>query len=151
MKILTKRGTLLWVLDKSNTSMGARLLRQWIERPLINQLTLQSRIDAVDEFKSNSILRAELIEHLKKIYDIERLLSKMVYGNANARDMISLRNSLSNLPELKQVLSMTSSELMKELYNKLDVLEDIHKLIESAIVDEPPISVKDGGIIKKGN
>ena len=95
-------------------------------------------------------LRGDILEVLKKVYDIERLAGKISYGNANARDMISLRNSLSNLPALKQILSMTTSPLLKKLYNKLDELKDIHDLIEKAIVDEPPISVKEGGIIKKG-
>ena len=96
------------------------------------------------------MLRGDIIELLRKVYDIERLTGKIAYGNANARDMISLRNSLSNLPELKQVFSMTTSSLLKDLHQRLDVLSDIHKLIDDAIVEEPPISVKEGGIIKPG-
>ena len=150
MRERAKRGTLLWVLDKTNTSMGARLLRQWIERPLINQLTLQNRIDAVDEFKSNSILRAELIEHLKKIYDIERLLSKMVYGNANARDMLALKCSLYQIPDLQSLLKSVDSDMLQSLQLGLDELNDVADLIEKSIAEDVPITIKEGGIIKEG-
>ena len=150
MRDKSKKGTLIWVLDKTSTSMGGRLLRRWINDPLLEIEEIRERLDAVKELKDNMILRDDIIELLKKVYDIERLAGKISYGNANARDMISLKNSLSNIPNLKQILSMTNSKLLKTLYERLDELKDIHSLIETAIVDEPPISVKEGGIIKKG-
>ena len=150
MRDKSKKGTLIWVLDKTSTSMGGRLLRRWINDPLLNVDEINERLEAVRELKDNMMLRGDIQELLKKVYDIERLAGKISYGNANARDMISLRNSLSNLPELKQILGMANAPLLKKLYERLDELKDIHNLIEKAIVDEPPISVKEGGIIKKG-
>ena len=150
MRDKSKKGTLIWVLDKTSTSMGGRLLRRWINDPLLNSEEINERLEAVKELKDNMMLRGDIQELLKKVYDIERLAGKISYGNANARDMISLRNSLSNLPDLKQILSMASSPLLNKLYKRLDELKDIHDLIEKAIVEEPPISVKEGGIIKRG-
>ena len=146
----SKKGTLLWVLDKSATSMGGRLLRRWLNNPLINAKQINKKLDAVQELKDNIMLRGELTENLKKVYDIERLAGKISYGSANARDLISLKNSAKQLPEIKKILSNINSNLLKELYNELDVLEDIYELIDETIVDEPPISVKEGGLIKLG-
>ena len=146
----SKKGTLLWVLDKSATSMGGRLLRRWLNNPLINAKQINKRLDAVQELKDDIMLRGELTENLKKVYDIERLAGKISYGSANARDLISLKNSAKQLPEIKKILSNVNSNLLKELYNELDVLEDIYELIDETIVDEPPISVKEGGLIKLG-
>ncbi len=145
-----KKGTLLWVLDKTSTSMGGRHLRRWLNDPLIEVEEIQQRLDAVEELKNNVILKGDVIEALKKVYDIERLIGKISYGNANGRDMISLKNSLSQLPSVKKILSTTESALLKKLYEELDVLEDVYQLIEDAIIEEPPISVKDGGLIKLG-
>jgi len=150
MRDKSKKGTLIGVLDKTSTSMGGRLLRRWINDPLLDVNEINERLESVKELKDNIMLRGDIIDILKKVYDIERLAGKISYGNANARDMISLKNSLFNLPELKNVLSMSNSKLLKKLYNKLDELKDIYELIEKSIVDEPPISVKEGGIIKKG-
>ncbi len=150
MRDKSKKGTLIWVLDKTSTSMGGRLLRRWINDPLLDVNEINNRLEAVKELKENMMLRGDIIELLRKVYDIERLAGKISYGNANARDMISLRNSLSNLPELKQTLNFTKSEMLKSLNQKLDDLKDIHKLIDDAIVEEPPISVKEGGLIKPG-
>ncbi len=149
MRDKSKRGTLIWVLDKTSTSMGGRLLRRWINDPLLDVDEINERLEAVKELKDNMMLRGDITEILKKVYDIERLAGKISYGNANARDMISLKNSLSNLPALKQVLATTNSKMLKKLYEKLDELKDIYELIEKSIVDDPPISVKEGGIIKK--
>ena len=146
----SKKGTLIWVLDKTSTSMGGRLLRRWINDPLLDVEEINKRLDSVQEFKDNLMLKGETIEVLKSVYDIERLAGKISYGNANARDLISLKNSLRNLPELKELLKGTSSELLQEAYQKLDVLEDIEELIDKSIVEEPPISIKEGGIIKTG-
>ena len=150
MRDKSKRGTLIWVLDKTSTSMGGRLLRRWINDPLLDLNEIKERLDSVKELKDNIMLRGDIIEILRKVYDIERLAGKISYGNANARDMISLRNSLSNLPELKRLLENVDSIMLKKLYERLDELKDIHELIDKAIVEEPPISVKEGGIIKDG-
>lgn len=146
----SKKGTLLWVLDKTCTSMGGRLLRRWLNDPLVDVVAINKRLDAVKELKDNIMLRGDVIESLKKVYDIERLAGKMAYGNANARDMVTLKNSLYKLPEVKRLLANCKSDLLKELYENLDELQDIYELIEKAIVDDPPMTVKDGGIIKLG-
>ena len=150
MRDKSKKGTLLWVLDKTATSMGGRHLRRWINDPLIDVEEINKRLSAVKELKDNIILRGDIIENLKKVYDIERLAGKISYGNANGRDMISLKNSLSKLPDVKSVLKNTTSEMLQELYNNLDELKDIYELIEKSIVDDPPMSVKEGGLIKIG-
>ena len=150
MRDKSKKGTLLWVLDKTATSMGGRHLRRWINDPLIDVIEINKRLSAVKELKDNIILRGDIIENLKKVYDIERLAGKISYGNANGRDMISLKNSLSKLPDVKAVLKDTTSEMLQELYENLDELKDIYELIEKSIVDDPPMSVKEGGLIKIG-
>lgn len=150
MRDKSKKGTLLWVLDKTSTSMGGRLLRRWLNDPLVDVDEINRRLNAVKELKDDIILRGEVIENLKKVYDIERLAGKMAYGNANARDMVTLKNSLFKLPEVKQILKNCKSDLLKELYEKLDELQDIYQLIEKSIVEDPPMTIKDGGIIKLG-
>ncbi len=150
MRDKSKKGTLLWVLDKTSTSMGGRLLRRWLNDPLIDVKEINRRLDAVKELKDSIILRGDIIENLKKVYDIERLSGKMAYGNANARDMVTLKNSLFKLPEVKMSLKDCKCELLKDLYENLDELQDIYKLIDNSIVDDPPMTVKDGGIIKLG-
>jgi len=146
----SKKGTLLWVLDKTSTSMGGRMLRKWINEPLIDVDEIQKRLGAVEELKENLMLRGNLTNLLKHVYDIERLVGKIVFGNSNARDLISLKNSLKQLPEIKQALSSTNSEYAKEIYKNLDACEDLFKLIDISIVEEPPITIKEGGIIKQG-
>ena len=150
MRDKSKKGTLLWVLDKTSTSMGGRALRRWLNDPLIDVEEINRRLSAVKELKNELMLRGDIIENLKKVYDIERLAGKMAYGNANARDMITLKNSLSRLPELKSVLTYAKSPMIKDLYENLDELQDIFALVEKSIVDDPPMTVKDGGIIKLG-
>jgi len=146
----SKKGTLLWVLDKTYTSMGGRLLRKWINEPLIDVTEINKRLNAVEELKDNLIFRGDIIDCLRRIYDIERLVGKIAYGNTNARDMISLKNSLKQLPYLKKILATSKSELLQNLYLSLDELEDIHDLIEKAIIEDPPITITEGGIIKLG-
>ena len=150
MRDKSKKGTLLWVLDKTSTSMGGRLLRRWLNDPLLDLYEINDRLNAVKELKDNMMLRGELLETLKKVYDIERLAGKMTYGNANARDMITLKNSLQRLPELKTILQQCQSSKLVELYNDLDELKDIAQLIEKSIIEDPPMTIKDGGIIKLG-
>ena len=146
----SKKGTLLWVLDKTSTSMGGRMLRRWLNDPLIDVEEINKRLGAVEELKEDIILRGDTVEALKKVYDIERLAGKMAYGNATPRDMITLKNSLFKLPEIKQVLKETKSHYLNEIYENIDELQDIHKLIETSIVDDPPMNTKDGGYIKLG-
>ena len=150
MRDKSKKGTLLWVLDKTSTSMGGRLLRRWLNDPLIDITEINRRLDGVKELKDDIMLRGDVVENLKKVYDIERLAGKMAYGNGTPRDMITLKNSLSKLPDVKKVLSKCQSPLLKELYENLDELQDIHELVEKSIVDDPPMVTKDGGYIKLG-
>ena len=146
----SKKGTLLWVLDKTSTSMGSRNLRRWINNPLIDECEINSRLDSVKELKENPIFKGDIVEALKKVYDIERIVGKISYGNANARDLISLKNSVKQLPEIKKILADSNSIMLKELYNNLDELKDIYELIEEAIIEDPPIVIKEGGMIKQG-
>ncbi len=146
----SKKGTLLWVLDKTSTSMGGRCLRRWLSDPLVDVLEINRRLNAVKELKEDVMLRGDITENLKKVYDIERLAGKMAYGNANARDMITLKNSLLKLPELKRNLANCKTDLLKDLAENLDELQDIYQLIEGAIMEEPPMTIKEGGIIKLG-
>lgn len=150
MRDKSKKGTLLWVLDKTSTSMGGRLLRRWLNDPLIDVKEIQERLESVKELKDNMMLRGDISETLKKVYDIERLAGKMAYGNANARDMITLKNSLGRIPEVKQVLAQCNSNKLKELYENLDELKDIFELIDKSIIEDPPMTIKEGGIIKMG-
>ena len=150
MRDKSKKGTLLWVLDKTSTSMGGRMLRRWINDPLIDVNEINARLDSVKELKDSPMLKGEVTDTLKKVYDIERLIGKISYGNANGRDLISLKNSLKQIPNLKSVLEKTNSKMLKELYSDIDELKDVYELIEKSIVEEPPISVKEGGLIKLG-
>ena len=146
----SKVGTLLWVLDRTETSMGARLLKRWINSPLLEIDKINQRLNSVKELNEDEILRGNIKDILNKIYDIERLIGRISYGNANGKDLISLKNSIKQLPELKQILSKTKSDLLKQLYQELDALTDVYELIEKAIMEDSPMTIKEGGIIKKG-
>lgn len=150
IKDKSKKGTLLWVLDKTETSMGGRLIRRWINDPLVNVDDINARLDAVEEIKNDLLLSDRIVESLKSIYDIERLAGKISYGTVNARDLISLKNSIMQLPNLKDAIKNVNSEFLKNVDIELDVLTDIYELIEASIVEEPPLTVKEGGLIKKG-
>ena len=145
-----KRGSLLWVLDKTKTAMGARTLRSYLEQPLIDKKKIEARLDMVEELKNNMICREELREYLNPIYDLERLISRVVYQTANPRDLIAFRSSLEMLPAIKTLLQDLSSPLVRELDEQLDPLTDICTLITESIEDEPPISIREGGMIKTG-
>ncbi len=145
-----KRGSLLWVLDKTKTSMGKRLLRTWIENPLMNVATIIRRQSAVAELVDNTVKRLEISAMLTGILDIQRIMTKIVYGSANARELRSLCSATVNLPDIKTLLRDCSSPYLKDLHSSLDTLEDIHTLIDSAIVDDPPFTVREGGMIRKG-
>ncbi len=145
-----KRGSLLWVLDKTKTAMGARMLRSFVEQPLIDKDEIIKRLDAVEEFNRNAISREEIREYLTPVYDLERLISKVTYQSANPRDMIAFRSSLEMLPHIKYILGDLSTPLLQELYDELDTLEELCSLIQNAIQEEPPLAMKEGGIIKEG-
>ncbi|MBE7052083.1 MAG: DNA mismatch repair protein MutS [Ruminococcaceae bacterium] len=150
MRDKEKRGSLLGILDRTKTAMGARRLKSWIDRPLINADGINMRLDAVEELVDKIETREEITEALKKVYDIERILSKVVYGSCNARDFLSLRQSLENLPDVKSALKECTSAYLSNIHSNLNVLSDLRLLIYCAIVDEPPITIKEGGMIKKG-
>ena len=150
MRQKEKRGSLLWVLDKTRTSMGARLLRKWVEQPLINVAYINKRLEAVDKLKSEPILRGELLGVLKEVFDIERLLSRVIYGSANGRDLIALANTLSKMPEIKNILKAFNSSPLDEINRFIDDINELYGLIFSAIVDDPPFSIREGGIIRDG-
>lgn len=145
-----KKGTLLWVLDKTKTAMGGRLLKKWIEQPLLNKDEICKRQDAVESFKNNPIGREEIKELLNAIYDFERLMSKLVYGTVNARDLIALKNSIEVLAPIKTVLNDFPSKWQEDVLKDFDTLSDIFELIDKSIIEEPPLSVKESGIIKDG-
>ena len=145
-----KRGSLLWVLDKTKTAMGGRLLRSWLERPLLNVAAVNRRLGAVEALVKDAIGREELIFALQGIGDMERLIGRIVYGSAGGRDMASLRAALEKLPELREKLSPFSGGRLGELGRELDVLEDVYALLCRAVVDEPPFSVREGGVIRDG-
>lgn len=150
MREKNKKGSLLWVLDKTKTAMGARRIRFFIEQPLKNPEEIRKRQDAIEELNRSLIDRDELREYLGPVYDLERLLARISYHSANPRDLISFKNSLKMLPPIRQALRNYESEVLQNLYQDLDCLEDLADLIEQAIVEEPPVAFKDGGIIKDG-
>lgn len=145
-----KRGSLLWLLDRTETSMGARQLRRWIDKPLMNRRTIEERLEAVDTLYHHLIWREELREQLSSVYDLERLVGRIAFGTANGRDLMALESSLSRVPLLKQLCEETSSQTLRNRVKDLDVCEDIREWIARAIVDDPPVSVRDGGLIKPG-
>lgn len=145
-----KKGSLIWLLDKTKTAMGKRLLRYWLEHPLLNIGTILNRQSAIADLVDDTVQRLEITESLIGIFDIERLMTKIVYGNANARELRSLCGAFENLPQIKNLISKFDSSLMRKLTEDIDPLEDIHQLIDTAIEEEPPFSVREGGLIKEG-
>lgn len=145
-----KRGSLLWVLDKTKTAMGARTLRSYVEQPLIDQEEIIRRLDAVAELKDHAIVREEIREYLSPVYDLERLVSRITYKSANPRDLTAFKSSLQMLPHIKYILEEMQTNLLKELHEELDPLQDLYTLIEDSIVEEPPLAMKEGGIIRDG-
>lgn len=144
-----KRGSLLWVLDKTRTAMGARTLRSFVEQPLIERTEIEERYDAIDEFNTNAITREEIREYLNPVYDLERLITRVTYQTANPRDLIAFRNSIHMLPPIKTLMSDFQSPLLKRLYEQLDTLDELYELIERSITEEPPLTLHDGGILKE--
>ncbi len=145
-----KRGSLLWVIDKTKTAMGKRLIRSWLEHPLMNISSINNRQSAVEELVEDTVMRLEITEALTGIFDMERLMTRIVYGSANARDLRSLCSAVENLPKLSVLISGCRASYLKRIFNDMDLLEDIHSMIDSAIVDNPPFTVREGGMIKRG-
>ena len=150
MRTKEKRGSLLWVLDKTETAMGARLLRSWILKPLINPAAISRRQAAVGDFVKNNVIRAELAELLSGMLDLERLTARAVYGTANAKDLRAICQSIEKLPSIKTLVSELSSDSLREIVGSLDTLQDISELLSKALVDNPPFTVREGGMIRSG-
>ena len=145
-----KRGSLLWVLDKTKTAMGKRLIRSWLEHPLMNITTINNRQSSVEELVNDNMLRLEITDALSGVFDIERLMTKIVYGSANARDLRSLCSAIQSFPKVSELTSNCNASYLKYINKNIDLLEDIYTLIDNSIVDEPPFTVREGGMIKKG-
>ena len=145
-----KRGSLLWVLDKTKTAMGARTLRKYIEQPLTQKADIEARLEAVKELKDQAISREEIREYLMPVYDLERLVGKISYQSANPRDLVAFKSSLEMLPPIKCILSDMNSPLLEELTEELDTLEDLCTLVKESIQDDPPLAMKEGGIVREG-
>ncbi len=150
MRSKEKRGSLLWVLDKTRTSPGARLLRQWVEHPLLNVARITKRQSAVEELYGQFLLREQMGELLSNVLDMERLITRIVYGSANGRDLRAIASTAAVLPEMRQLLEGCSSDEFRRIYAELDTLEDLRTLIETAILPDPPLLIRDGGIIAAG-
>ncbi len=150
MRSKEKKGSLLWVLDKTHTAAGARLLRKWLEHPLLNTAAISSRQDAVEELFGDYMLREELGMLLDNVLDLERLLTKTIYGTANAKDLRAIASTISILPELREKLALCKCRELSDIYKSLDTLEDVYARINEAIIDLPPFSIRDGGIIANG-
>ena len=145
-----KRGSLLWVLDKTKTAMGARTLRAYVEQPLIDKTEIELRQEAIGELNDHVITREELREYLNPIYDLERLITRVTYRTANPRDLIAFKNSISMLPPIKSLLDEFDGALLKNIQNDIDAMEELCSLVDRSIMEEPPISVREGGLIKEG-
>ena len=145
-----KRGSLLWVLDKTKTAMGARTLRKYVEQPLIDKKEIEMRLDAVSELKEGEISREEIREYLSPVYDLERLITRIAYGTANPRDLTAFRSSLEMLPHIRYILEEMQSELLKNIHDDMDALEDLCTLVKEAVREDPPIAMKEGNIIRDG-
>jgi DNA mismatch repair protein MutS len=146
----TRRGSLLWLLDRTRTAMGARLLRRWIDKPLLSRAAIEERLDAVDKLHADLMLREELRDALNEIYDLERLVGRIAYGSANARDLVALKTSLRQAPKITGLCASSGSPALARLVDNVDTCADIADWIEAIIVDDPPVSVRDGGLIKSG-
>ena len=145
-----KRGSLLWVLDKTKTAMGARMLRNFVEQPLIDANAINERLDAVTELNMQAMLREEIREYLNPVYDLERLVSRISYRSANPRDLLAFKSSLEMIPHIKNLLANFTSPLLVRINEQMDGLEDLYSLLEASITEDPPLAVKEGGIIREG-
>ena len=150
MREKEKRGSLLWVLDKTKTAMGARMLRSFIEQPLIEEEAINQRLDAVEEINRQEMDREEIREYLGPVYDLERLISRVSYQSANPRDLIAFKTSIGMIPPIRRLLGQFQSEELKKVYEDMDELHDLYQVLDKAIVEDPPLAMKEGGIIKDG-
>lgn len=150
MRTGDKRGTLLWVLDQTKTAMGKRLMRTYIEQPLVNCATITKRLSSVEELYDNDMFRQDIMAQLGGIFDLERLMTRIVYGSATPRELVSLLFTARRLPALKEKLAGAQATLLREIYKQIDTLEDVGELISSALIEDPPNTIKDGGVIKTG-
>lgn len=150
MRTKEKKGSLLWVIDKTCTAMGARRLKTWLEEPLLNKELIDERLNTVGHLVDDLMLRSDLRSHLNQVYDLERLTSKLVYGSVNPRDLVMLKHSIGALPDIKALIESEEVSKLKTISGSMDLLEDIYKAIDEAIEEEPPMTVKDGGVIKSG-
>ncbi len=150
MREKQKRGTLLWVLDKTRTAMGARTLRSYIEQPLVDKDEIEKRLTAIEDLNSQPMLRDEIREYLNSVYDLERLISRIAYQSANPRDMLAFSTSLEMIPHIKNILKEFTSPLLRTINEDMDALTDVADAVKSAITDDPPIAQKEGGIIRDG-
>ena len=145
-----KRGSLFWVLDKTRTAMGARMLRTWIEQPLLDVNAIQARLDAIEALNKNEITCAEIREYLNPVYDLERLAARISYKSANPRDLVALKGSLQMLPHIKSQLTELDAERFRGFLDSFDTLSDLYELIDASVIDDPPLAMKEGGIIRDG-
>lgn len=149
IRLKSKKGTLLWLMDETKTPMGARRLKQWIDRPLINKERIEERLSIVESFMNHFIERDTLRGYLNQVYDIERLVGRVSYGNVNARDLIQLKHSISEMPNIKSLLE-SMNDVASNQFSSLEPLEDLLQVLEDSLIEEPPISIKDGGLFKQG-
>ncbi|WP_053024913.1 DNA mismatch repair protein MutS [Staphylococcus haemolyticus] len=149
IRLKSKKGTLLWLMDETKTPMGARRLKQWIDRPLINKERIEERLSVVESFINHFIERDTLRGYLNQVYDIERLVGRVSYGNVNARDLIQLKHSISEIPNIKSLLE-SMNDVASNQFSSLEPLEDLLQVLEDSLIEEPPISIKDGGLFKQG-
>lgn len=149
IRLKSKKGTLLWLMDETKTPMGARRLKQWIDRPLINKERVEERLNIVESFMNHFIERDTLRGYLNQVYDIERLVGRVSYGNVNARDLIQLKHSISEIPNIKALLE-SMNDVATNQFSSLEPLEDLLQVLEDSLIEEPPISIKDGGLFKHG-
>ncbi|HYE84357.1 MAG TPA: DNA mismatch repair protein MutS [Clostridia bacterium] len=146
----TKKGALLSIIDRTSTAMGGRKLKSWLEKPLLSTTAINERLDAVDELYNDFLKREEIKEYLKSMYDVERLATRIALGSANAKDLIAFRNSVRNLPYIKSMLSDCTSSLLENIYDKLDILEDLYQIVDKSINEDPPFQLREGNLIKDG-
>ena len=149
IRLKSKKGTLLWLMDDTKTPMGARRLKQWIDRPLIKQHDIEQRLNAVEQFVNGFIERDELRSYLNMVYDIERLVGRVSYGNVNAKDLVQLNYSIKQIPYIKEIIERLDSTSVNR-FKALEPLEDLEELLEESLVEDPPLSVKEGGLFKTG-
>jgi len=145
-----RKGSLLWLLDKTGTAMGGRMLKKWVQQPLVDKAGIEGRLHAVEQLIEKDEVLSILADTLKEIYDLERLMGRIAYGTANGRDLIALKTSLTQLPAVRDLTKEMDADLLKTYHEQIDELKDIADLIESSILEECPLTIREGGVIKEG-